>query len=355
MKKIVILGSTGSIGTQTLDVIRANQGEFQILGLSAHEDADLLQRQVREFQPRYVLQTSVSENPQEALMSLAQTADADLIVNALAGSVGLMPTYAAVQAGKTIALANKESLVMAGELIMKLAGETGAQILPIDSEPSAIWQCCSATPRSDIGKIILTASGGPFWKWKREELEKVTAVQAVKHPTWKMGEKVSIDSATLMNKAFEIIETRWLFDIPPEKIDVVIHRQSIIHSLVQFTDGNTAAILSQPDMRIPISYALFYPARAKRAPSQLDFSQLALTFEKPDFSLFEGPKLAYEVLQAGGILPAVFCIADEIAVRKFIAGEISFLGIYDFVKKALEKIQNAPLSMEALEKLSSRL
>lgn len=359
MKKIVILGSTGSIGTQTLDVIRANPDEFQVLGLSAHENTDLLERQVREFRPQYVVQTSFSENPQEALMSLAQTADADLIVNALTGSVGLMPTYVVVKAGKTLVLANKESLVMAGELIMKLAGETGARILPIDSEMNAIWQCLSLPAQAkqssrDIEKIILTASGGPFWKWKREKLEKVTAAQAVKHPTWKMGEKVSIDSATLMNKAFEIIEARWLFDTPAEKIETTIHRQSIVHSLVQFIDGNTAAILSRPDMRIPISHALFYPARAQRAPSNLDFSQLALTFEKPDFSLFEGPKLAYEVLQAGGILPAVFCTADEIAVQKFIAGEISFLGIYDFIKNALGKIKNAPLSLDALTELRLR-
>ncbi|MBI2638571.1 1-deoxy-D-xylulose-5-phosphate reductoisomerase [Candidatus Peregrinibacteria bacterium] len=393
MKKIIILGSTGSIGTQTLDVIRANPDEIQVLGLSAHENTDLFERQVREFRPKYVVQTSFSENPQEALMSLAQTADADLIVNALTGSAGLMPTYAAVKVGKTIALANKESLVMAGELIIKLAGETGAQILPIDSEMNAIWQMIgnkhsnlekrglglvgSQSERTkgrgepanagleggnrrfphkqNIEKIILTASGGPFWKWKREELEKVTAAQAIKHPTWKMGEKVSIDSATLMNKAFEIIETRWLFDIPAEKIEAVIHRQSIVHSFVQFIDGNTAAILSQPDMRIPISHALFYPARAKRAPSHLDVTQQTLTFEKPDFSLFEGPKLAYEVLQAGGILPAVFCMADEIAVKKFIAGEISFLGMYDFIKRALSKIQNAPLSLEALRELSLQI
>lgn len=353
MKKIVILGSTGSIGTQTLEVVRAYPGEFQVVGLCAHANSELFERQVKEFQPKYVVQTSMSENPEQALMTLAATPEADLVVNALSGSAGLMPTYAAVKAGKTLALANKESLVMAGELIMKLAEKMGANILPIDSEPSAIWQCLEGRPK-DFEKIILTASGGPFWKWKQAELEQVTAAQALRHPTWQMGEKVSIDSATLMNKAFEIIEAHWLFDAAPEKIEVTIHRQSIVHSLVQFSDGNTAAILSEPDMRIPISYALFYPARAKRAPSHLDFAQLQLTFEKPDFSLFQGPKLAYEVLKAGGILPAVFCMADEIAVKKFLAGELSFLGIYDFIQRALDAGSNMPLSMEALHELPSQ-
>lgn len=347
MKNIVILGSTGSIGTQTLDVVRANPGEFKIIGLSAHENVELFERQTREFEPRHVLLTSVSENSAAALEALAQLAEADIVVNAVSGSAGLGPTLAAVKAGKRLALANKESLVMAGELVMKIAAEAGAQILPIDSEPSAVWQM----PEGPIEKIILTASGGPFWKWKREELEHVTKEQAVKHPTWKMGEKISVDSATLMNKAFEIIETRWLFDFEPSKIDVVIHRQSIVHALVQFCDGNTQAVLSQPDMRIPIGAALFWPDRAPRAPVHLDFSELQLTFEKPDYSIFEGPKLAYEVLGAGGIMPAAFCLADEIAVQKFLRGEIPFLGIYDFIKRNLEKVKNLPLSMEALKDL----
>lgn len=356
MKRLVILGSTGSIGTQTLEVIRAHPDEFQVIGLSAHENAELFEKQTHEFKPKYAVLTSMNENPAQALETLAQAPDADLIVNALAGTSGLMPTFAACKAGKKIALANKESLVMAGELIMNLAKQTGAQILPIDSEPSAIWQILenAVVPHKQV-KIILTASGGPFWKRRRAELEKVTFEQARKHPTWKMGEKVSIDSATLMNKAFEIIEMRWLFDMPPEKIDVAIHRQSIVHSLVQFCDGNTQAVLSAPDMRIPIAYALFYPLRAKRAPLHLDFSKLTLTFEKPDYSIFEGPKLAYEVLQAGGIMPAAFCLADEIAVSKFRRGEISFLGIYDFIKRALGRVKNMPLSMEALDQLVNSL
>lgn len=365
MRNIIILGSTGSIGTQTLEVIRANPDAFRVIGLSAHENVELFEKQVREFQPKYVLLTSMSENPVQALQDLASSPDADIVVNALSGSSGLLPTYAACKVGKKIALANKESLVMAGELIMDLAKKTGAQILPIDSEMNAIWQIFQCHPReggdpsidsrsepgmtkNDIEKIILTASGGPFWKWKRDELERVTVAQALKHPTWKMGEKISIDSATFMNKAFEIIEARWLFDMPPEKIDVIIHRQSIVHAFVQFYDGNTQAVLSAPDMRIPISHALFYPMRASRALSPLNLAELTLTFEKPDYSIFEGPRLAYEVLQAGGIMPAVFCLADEIAVQKFLRSEISFLGIYDFIKRALEKVKNTPLSLDAL-------
>ncbi|MBI4994555.1 1-deoxy-D-xylulose-5-phosphate reductoisomerase [Candidatus Peregrinibacteria bacterium] len=361
MKRIIILGSTGSIGTQTLEIVRLYPDEFQILGLCAHSNTELFEKQVAEFKPKYVLQTVMSENPEAALMALASSPDADLIVNAIAGSAGLMPTFAAVKAGKRIALANKESLVMAGELIMELARKMGAEILPIDSEPSAIWQALEAQrsdargQNSEVEKIILTASGGPFWKWTREQLQKVTAAQALKHPTWDMGQKISIDSATLINKAFEIIETRWIFDIPPQKIDVVIHRQSIVHSMVQFVDGNISAILSQPDMKLPISYALFYPTRASASLSQLDFSKLTLTFEKPDYSVLEGPKIAYEVLKAGGIMPAVFCMADEIAVRKFLAGEISFLGIYDFIKRSLDRVKNTAISIESVKELMQKI
>lgn len=354
--RLIILGSTGSIGTQTLDVVRAHPDEFQIIGLSTHQNTALFEQQVKEFTPRHVLQTSVSENPEKALMALASLQDADLIVNALSGYAGLMPTYAACKAGKRIALANKESLVMAGELIMETAKKSGAEILPIDSEPSAIWQSIRARGNTeDVEKIILTASGGPFWKWQRSELENVTVAQALKHPTWRMGEKISIDSATLMNKAFEIIETRWLFDIPPNKIDVTIHRQSIVHALVQFVDGNTAALLSPADMRIPISHALFYPERRPNKFPRLDFSKLQLTFEAPDYSIFEGPRLAYDMLRSGGIMPAVFCMADEIAVNKFLRGEISFLGIYDFIKRALNKVRNESVSIEILQELRDKV
>lgn len=368
MKRIVILGSTGSVGTQTLEVVRAHPAEFEVVGLSAHENTVLFDAQVREFRPRHVLQTAMSENPEQALAVMASTPDADLIVNAISGYAGLAATYAACVAGKVIALANKESLVMAGELIMKTAREKGAKILPIDSEPAALWQILGRTAADlpvdttgqmsragpmhrAIKKVILTASGGPFWKWKPDELIKVSAEQAVRHPTWKMGEKISVDSATLMNKAFEIIETRWLFDVAPEQIDVVVHRQSVVHALVQFMDGNFSAILSAPDMRLPISYALFYPNSFVNPYPELDFAQLLLSFEKPDYSLFKGPKLAYDMLQAGGIMPAALCIADEIAVKKFLHCEISFLEIYGFIERALAKIKNETLSMDVLKEL----
>lgn len=356
MKKIIILGSTGSIGTQTLDVVRANPNESQILGLSAHSDSALFKEQVAEFKPKYVLKTSESENAEMALRELVCAPDVDLIVNAIGGLAGLMPTYYAVKAGKKIALANKESLVMAGELIMELAKKTGAEILPIDSEMSAIWQAMPAHPSTNphIEKIILTASGGPFWGFSREKLQTVTVEQALKHPTWNMGRKISVDSATLINKAFEIIEARWLFDIPPEKIDVVIHRQSIVHGMAQFSDGNISAILSHPDMRLPISYALNYPDRAPNNFPRVDFTKLNLTFEKPDYSVLEGPRFAYEVLKAGGIMPAAFCVAGEIAVKKFLNGEIKFLEIYDFIKRSLESVKNVAISIESIKDLSLR-
>lgn len=339
MKKIVILGSTGSIGTQTLDVIRSHPGEFEVVGLSAHSSKDLFEKQTQEFAPKKTVIKEAGENEENfnaRVCELAVLEDADIVVNAIAGQAGLEPTLAACKAGKVFALANKESLVMAGELVMGLAKKHGAKILPIDSEPSAIWQMLEGERPEFIEKIILTASGGPFWGWSREKLEKVTSQQALNHPTWKMGPKVTIDSATLMNKAFEIIETRWLFDVPPEKIDVVIHRQSAVHSFVQFTDGNLKAVCAAPDMRVPISYALFYDEKGtKRVLNnlpRLDLSKFSMTFDKPDYSVFEGPKLAYEALKKGGDASSKLCIADELAVKKFLVGEIPFLGIYDFIK-----------------------
>lgn len=399
MKTLVILGSTGSIGAQTLEVVRQNPAEFRIVGLTANSNEELLKKQAREFGVKHVLLASnrpsrssarqlmsrrnvgtpLCENSRKELMDFAQMPEADLVVNAVSGSAGLMLTYAACKAGKKIALANKESLVMAGELIMSLASQTGAQILPVDSEMSALWQILDSRcyleqcypelvsgskldsgsspgmTTEDVEKLFLTASGGPFYGWKREDLQKVTPKQALNHPTWKMGGKISVDSATLMNKALEIIEARWLFNVPPEKIDVLIHRQSIVHSLVQFNDGSTQAVLAAPDMKIPISYALHYPERRVNNFPRVDFSKLQLTFENPDYSIFEGPKLAYEVLKEGGIMPAVLCLADEIAVSKFRAGEIPFFGIYDFIKRALSRVKNTALSFEALEDLSLSL
>ncbi|MBI5413756.1 1-deoxy-D-xylulose-5-phosphate reductoisomerase [Candidatus Peregrinibacteria bacterium] len=343
MKKIVVLGSTGSIGTQTLDVVRSHPGEFKVIGISAHSNGDLFEKQRREFAPKKAVIKEVGENKEdfnERVCELAVLEEADIIVNAIAGRAGLQPTLAVCRAGKILALANKESLVMAGESVMNSARKNGAKILPIDSEPSAIWQMLEGERPESIEKIILTASGGPFWSRSREQLEKVTKEQALNHPTWKMGPKVTVDSATLMNKAFEIIETRWLFDVPPEKIDVVIHRQSAVHSFVQFTDGNLKAVCAAPDMRVPISYALFYDEKKKtrvlnKLP-RLDLSKMNMTFEKPEHSVLEGPKLAYEALKRGGDAEGKLCIADEIAVEKFLKGEILFLGIYDFIKEYIK-------------------
>ena len=358
-KKVVILGSSGSVGTQTLDIIRANKDKFEVVGLAANRDSETFKKQVAEFEPKHVFLASAAENPKRGLAELAALPEADLIVNAVSGCAGFYPTLSACKAGKKIVLANKESIVMAGELIMNLAKKTGAQILPVDSEMSAIWQTGkpSGLPfhtdnsAGNIEKLILTASGGPFYGWTRSQLENVTVEQTLRHPTWKMGAKVSIDSATLMNKAFELIEARWLFDIPMEKIEAVIHRQSLVHALVQFKDGNMQAVLGAPDMRIPLAYALFFPARRANSFPRVDLSKLTLNFEKPDYSVLEGPKLACAMMKVGGTMPAFLCKADEEAVNKFLVGEISFLGIYDHIKRSIEKVKNTTLSIEAIENI----
>lgn len=365
MRKVVILGSTGSIGVQTLEVIRKNPREFQVMGLSANKNLRLLEEQAREFGVKHVVSASVSENPQKALEDLVRLPSVDLVVNAVSGRRGLAPTIAAVKAGKAIALANKESMVMAGEMIMGTARKTGAEIIPVDSELSAVWQILGAGRGAMFAlgaaaaakRIILTASGGPFWGLGKSKLKNVTAAQALRHPMWKMGQKITIDSATLMNKGFEIMEARWLFDIAPGKIDAVIHRQSVVHALVEFADGSMQAVLSAPDMKVPIANALFYPrsiaeAQGKSLP-RLELNKLNLAFEKPDFSLFEGPKIAKEVLAEGGIMPAALCIADEIAVEKFLIGQIAFLEIYDFIKRSLALVKNRAFSMEAVSDLIS--
>lgn len=353
MKKVVILGSTGSVGVQAIDVIRSHPGEFEVIGISGHSNKVLLEKQTKEFKPKHVV-VADSRDAEASLMALACDKEADLIVNAISGYAGFMPTYATCRAGKKVVLANKESLVLAGELIMKIVHETGAQILPVDSEMSAIWQ--ALLPHgNNVEKIILTASGGPFWGFSRDKLEKVTAENATNHPTWKMGKRISVDSATLMNKGFEIIEAHWLFGVPLSKIEVSIHRQSAVHSFVQFTDGNVIAAMGATDMRIPISYALFYPERIRNSLPRLNFANLKLTFEKPDFSLFEGPRLAREALDQGGIMPAVLCIADEIAVTEFLAGKISFLEIYSLIKRATSQIKNESLSLAALADLPDKI
>lgn len=355
MRKIILLGSTGSIGTQTLKIIKKFPREFKIIGLACGSNEKLFVRQVREFKPKFTLIAAREKNPREKMMKLAATPrlrgaaahEADLIVNAISGPEGFWPTLAAVRAGKKIALANKESLVMGGEILTKLARKTGAQILPIDSEASAVWQLLGDFDgaKKDIKRVILTASGGPFWRFSRAKLRKVTPAQALNHPTWKMGKKLTIDSATLVNKGFEIIEAHWLFGIPPEKIDVLIHREGLVHALVEYKDGRVVAHVSaKPDMKEFIAHALFYPKpppeEFARGSSAVTFkrrrgilkSSSKFKFQKPDFSVLKGPVLARKVLKKGGTAPAVFCMANEIAVQKFLDGKTPFLGIYKIIE-----------------------
>jgi len=350
MKRLAILGSTGSIGQQTLKVVRSFGDRFQVIGLGAGRNLPLLERQIEEFQPKLVSieeadLTQSLRHPQHELLSLDELAshpDVDLVVIAISGKAGLGPTLAAIEAGKSIALATKEVLVMAGEIVTTAARRRGVEILPIDSEPSAIWQCLRGEERS-VARLILTASGGPFRQFSREQLATVTPQQALEHPTWKMGKKITIDSATMMNKGFEVIEAHWLFDVPMEKIEVVVHPQSIVHSFVEFVDGSTKAQLSPPDMRLPIQYALFYPERPPSELPRLDFSNIGpLTFEAPDLERFPCLRLALEAGQRGGTYPAVLSAADEVAVELFLEQRISFLDIATLVEDTLEQHQSVP-------------
>ncbi len=343
MKRIVVLGSTGSIGQQTLDVVRAHPGRFRIVGLAAGRNIDLLAKQIEEFNPKFV---SCSSNDLPAgagyeVMSpeeIASHPEADIVVMATSGKAGLSPTLEAIKAGKTIALANKEVLVMAGEIVTRLAKANNARIIPVDSEHSAIWQCLKGESKN-MSQIILTASGGPFYKYSPAQLERVTVEQALNHPSWKMGEKVTIDSATLMNKGLEVIEAHWLFHAPYDNIRILIHPQSIIHSMVEFADGTIKAQLSYPDMRLPIQYALSYPERLPN-PSLplLDWSRVgSLTFQQPDLSAFPCLRLAIEAGRQGGTYPAVLCGADETAVELFLSGRIKFIDIAGLVESTLEQ------------------
>jgi len=353
IKRIAILGSTGSIGQQTLDVVRSFPDRFEVVGLGAGKNAALLRKQIKEFQPRMLSFDAADSrdklsSSQHRIMSPAEIAahpDVDLVVIAISGKAGLEPTLAAIRAGKSIALATKEAIVMAGGIITAEAGKRGVQIMPIDSEPSAIWQCLRGEEQG-IERLILTASGGPFRQMPAGKLETVTPEQALDHPTWKMGPKVTIDSATLMNKGFEAIELSWLFSVPLDRIEVVIHPQSIIHSMVEFVDGSVKAQLSIPDMHLPIQYALFYP---QRAPSndrpRIDFTNIpgvpkrsrssALTFEPPDMQRFPCLRLALEAGRKGGTYPAVLSAADEVAVELFMKGRIGFMDIPRLVEQAL--------------------
>ncbi len=348
IKRLALLGSTGSIGQQTLQVVRALPDHFHIVGLAAGMNTALFQKQIDEFKPRFVccqdkkLESSLAKTQTEllSLEEIATQPEIDLVVIATSGTVGLIPALAAIKAGKSVALANKESLVMAGEIIMSEARKNNAKILPVDSEHSAIWQCLSGEKQKPA-RLILTASGGPFLHYSSEQLKGVTAKEALKHPSWQMGKKVTIDSATLMNKGLEVIEAHWLFDIPFEAIRVLIQPQSIIHSMVEFADGSLKAQLSYPDMRLPIQYALSYPERlANPDLPRINWNQIkSLTFEEPDLNKFPCLKLAMEAGQKGGTYPAALCAADEVAVELFLAGRIGFADIAELVERVLGQHQ----------------
>ena len=346
--RLAILGSTGSIGRQTLDVVRNQSDKFQVVALAAGSNVALLESQIKEFKPKYIhyanqKSTAINRTKFISLEEMACLPEADIIVLATPGMVGLKAAFQAVQAGKDIAIANKEPLVTAGGLLMKQAEKKGASILPVDSEHSAIWQCL-AGEISEPAKIILTASGGPFRTFSSEQLENVTARDALKHPSWNMGKKITIDSATLMNKGLEIIEAHWLFDMPIENIEVIIHPQSIIHSMVEFADGSVKAQLASPDMRLPIQYALSYPERLPN-PSlpHIAWDTLKeLTFERPDTVRFPCLRLAMSAGKTGGTMATVLCAADEVAVDLFIKGKIGFTDIPAIVETCLEKHKSVP-------------
>ena len=342
MKKITILGSTGSIGTQTLEVIAANSDRFCVTALTCGRNTALLAKQIAVFRPRL----AVTERREDALALAAQfpqvtflygreglieaaTADCDMVVNALMGMRGLEPTYHAILAGRDVALANKETLVAGGRLVMETVSEKGVRLLPVDSEHSAIFQCLEGNRHRPVKKILLTASGGPFRGFSREELEHVTPAQALKHPTWSMGAKITIDSATMMNKGLEVIEAKWLFDVPAARIQVLVHPQSILHSAVEFADNSVIGQMGVPDMRIPISLALGYPERLENPDAPLDFfgAGSCLTFEKPDLETFTCLGLAYAALQTGGSCPLVLNAANEVLVDAFLQEKIGFLDI----------------------------
>jgi len=348
VKQLAVLGSTGSIGQQTLEVVRALPHRFCIVGLAASKNIDLLARQINEFKPRFVyyqsskLATHLPDAEYEflSLEDIACHPQVDIVVVATSGKAGLLPTLSAVRAGKKVALANKESLVMAGEIITSEVRRNKAQLLPIDSEHSAIWQCLESEAQ-DVAQLILTASGGPFRGYSPSQLRKVTVRQALKHPSWQMGKKVTIDSATLMNKGLEVIEAHWLFNMPIDNIKVLIHPQSVVHAMVEFADGSIKAQLSYPDMRLPIQYALTYPERISNPQlPRLNWSDIkGLTFEQPDLDIFPCLKLAIEAGERGRTYPAVLCAADEVAVELFLSERIRFFDIANLVEQALEQHQ----------------
>ena len=364
-KTIAILGSTGSIGTQTLEVVRENK-DLKVAALSAGSNIELLEAQIREFHPELAavwekekaeeLAVKVADldvrivSGMEGLLELARLPKAEILVTAIVGMIGIRPTIAAIEAGKDIALANKETLVTAGHLIMPLAKEKGIQILPVDSEHSAIFQVLHGEQKREIHKLLITASGGPFRGKKREELEQVQVEDALKHPNWAMGQKITIDSATLVNKGLEVMEAKWLFDVDLDQIQVVVQPKSIIHSMVEFVDGAVLAQMGTPDMKLPIQYALYYPERRYLPGERLDFGKLKeITFEEPDMDTFLGLPLAMKASRIGGSMPTVFNAANEWAVAKFLKRKIGFLDIYRIIEEAME--HHAFVENPALEQI----
>lgn len=367
MKNIAILGSTGSIGTQTLDIVRTNN-DLRVVGLCAGRNVDLLEKQVREFHPSLAVMgdedaardlkerlkdTDVKVlSGMDGMIELATMEESEVLVTAIVGMIGIRPTVAAIKAHKTIALANKETLVTAGHIIIPLAKENNVSILPVDSEHSAIFQSLHGENPKRINKVLLTASGGPFRGMTTKELEGKTKYDALKHPNWAMGQKITIDSASLVNKGLEVMEAKWLFGVERDRIQVVIHPQSIIHSMVEYVDGGIMAQLGMPDMKLPIQYALFYPDRRPMDGKKVDFFELSkITFEEPDIETFRGLKLAYRTMDIGGSMPTVYNAANEKAVAMFLKEKIHFLDIYDIIEEAMEghKVTPNPSLEEILE------
>ncbi len=379
MKKIAVLGSTGSIGTQTLEVVREN-GDIQVMGLAAGSNTDLLEKQIREFHPVKAavwskekakeLRVRVADTDteiisgMEGLIEVAVMEDTQILVTAIVGMIGIRPTIEAIKAGKDIALANKETLVTAGHLIMPLAEKTGVSILPVDSEHSAIFQSLQGNDRRTVKKILLTASGGPFRGKKQEDLLEIRVEDALKHPNWSMGAKITIDSSTMVNKGLEVIEAKWLFDVEVDDVQVVVQPQSIIHSMVEYEDGAVIAQFGTPDMKLPIQYALYYPERRYLPGERLDFWNIGkLDFEKPDMETFYGLKLAYEAGKRGGSLPTVFNAANELAVSMFLRREAKYLEISEIIEDCMmahKNIENPTLEQileieaETYERINSR-
>ena len=364
MKKIVVMGSTGSIGTQTLDIVRAYPDRLCVVALAAGSNVSKMEEQIREFAPRYAVMWSQNAAAElrervkdldvkvlcgmDGLMQIAVLPESEIVVTAMVGMIGIRPTIAAIEAGKDIALANKETLVTAGHIIMPLVEKMGVSLLPVDSEHSAIFQSLNGEPRNRVKRILLTASGGPFRGRTTLQMRDVTVADALKHPNWTMGQKITIDSATMVNKGLEVMEAGWLFGVSPQEITVVVHPESIVHSMVEYVDGAVIAQMGVPDMKLPIQYALFYPDRLPMNGQKLDLFEVSkLTFEQPNMETFRGLKLAYDAFQTGGSMPTVYNAANERAVAMFLQNKIKFLDIYDIIEAAMgehKTIQNPDVS-----------